>query len=88
MRALLASGDLPCRFGLVVRSIGALGDAGEERSLELVGELGGKIDEFRRFRGVIGGLIGVLVRGDTGTGCEEGLVRGDGLRGEYEDLGD
>lgn len=68
----LANGDLPIRLGRVVRSIGALGEAGDERrerptgpigehvkSLERVGELGGRIEELRRSRGVIGERIGV-----------------------------
>lgn len=68
----LANGDLPIRLGRVVRSIGALGEAGDERrerptgpigehvkSLDRVGELGGRIEELRRSRGVIGERIGV-----------------------------
>jgi len=60
------------RLGRVVRSIGALGEAGDDKrerptgpigehvsSLDRVGELGGRIDELRRSRGVIGDLIGV-----------------------------
>jgi len=60
------------RLGRVVRSMGALGEAGDDRSerptgpigehvrsLERVGEFGGRIDELRRSRGVIGDLIGV-----------------------------
>lgn len=92
-RALLASGDLPCLMGLVLRSIGALGEAGEDsrdlptgpigehvRSFELVGEEGGRIDELRRSRGVMGDLIGVLRRGETCTTWD--FVSGEGLTGE------
>ena len=72
LRERLARGDRPIRLGRVVKSIGALGDAGEDkserptgpmgehvRSLERVGEFGGRIEELRRSRGVIGDLIGV-----------------------------
>jgi len=72
VRERLANGDRPIRLGRVERSIGALGEAGEERrerptgpigehvkSLERVGELGGRIDELRRSRGVMGERIGV-----------------------------
>lgn len=71
-RERLANGDRPIRLGRVERSMGALGEAGEERrerptgpigehvkSLERVGELGGRIDELRRSRGVMGERIGV-----------------------------
>ena len=90
-RDRLAKGDLPIRLGLVVRSIGALGDAGEERSerptgpmgehvnsLDLVGEFGGSIDELRRSLGVIGDLIGVYCLSATGTVWGEDFVSGDG----------
>ena len=60
--------------------MGARGDAGDERRdlptgpigeqviiLERpVGEFGGRMDELRRSRGVIGDRIGVLTLGDTG----------------------
>ena len=78
-----------------MRSMGARGDAGEERRdlptgpigeqviiLDRpVGEFGGRMDELRRSRGVIGDLIGVLTLGDTG-GWTVGLVSGDGWSGE------
>ena len=96
LRAREASGDRPWgRCCLTVRSIGARGDAGEERRdrptgpigeqviiLDRpVGELGGRMEELRRSRGVIGDRIGVLTLGETG-GCTVGLVSGDGWRGE------
>ena len=72
MRERLARGERPIRLGRVVKSMGALGEAGDDKSerptgpigehvssLERVGEFGGRIDEFRRSRGVIGDLIGV-----------------------------
>lgn len=75
LRERLANGDRPIRLGRVVRSIGARGEAGDERrdrptgpigehvnSLERVGEFGGRIAEFRRSRGVIGDRIGVYWR--------------------------
>ena len=63
-----------------MRSIGARGDAGEQRRERPtgpigeqviildrpVGELGGKMEELRRSRGVIGERIGVLTLGDPG----------------------
>ena len=84
-RDLLARGDRP-RPSLLLRvterSMGALGEAGEERrdlptepmgeqviSLDLLGEFGGRMDAFLRSRGVMGDLRG-------------GLVRGEGWRGE------
>lgn len=79
-RERLANGDRPILLGRVVRSIGALGDAGDERrdlptgpigehanSFERVGEFGGRIAELRRSRGVIGDRIGVYWRSETGT---------------------
>ena len=92
---LLARGDLP-RLSLLprtVRSMGARGEAGEDRrdlptepmgeqviSLDLVGELGGRMDAFLRSLGVMGDLIGVCCLSVDGAGgC---LVRGDGCRGE------
>ena len=92
---LLARGDLP-RLSLLprtVRSMGALGEAGEERrdlptepmgeqviSLDLVGELGGRMEAFLRSRGVMGDLMGVCCLSEGGAGgC---LVRGEGCRGE------
>ena len=91
LRDLLARGDLPTPSLLlrIVRSIGALGEAGEESrdlptepmgeqviSLDLLGECGGRMEAFLRSRGVMGDLMGV---------CREaggGLVRGEGWRGE------
>ena len=84
LRDLLARGDRPRPSLLlrIVRSIGALGEAGEERrdlptepmgeqviSLDLPGECGGRMEAFLRSRGVMGDLMG-------------GLVRGEGWRGE------
>lgn len=79
-RERLANGDRPILLGRVVRSIGALGEAGDERrdlptgpigehvnSFERVGEFGGRIAELRRSRGVIGDRIGVYWRSETGT---------------------
>ena len=91
-RDLLARGDRP-RPSLLLRvterSIGALGEAGEERrdrptepmgeqviSLDLLGEWGGRMEAFLRSRGVMGDLMGVW---RAGAGA---LVRGDGWRGE------
>ena len=65
-----------------LRSMGARGEAGEESrerptgpmgeqviSLDLLGECGGRMEAFLRSRGVMGDLMG-------------GLVRGEGWRGE------
>ena len=94
MRDLLARGDRP-RLSLplrTVRSMGARGEAGEERrdlptdpigeqviSLDLVGEFGGKMEAFLRSLGVMGDLMGVCCRSGLVFGC---LVRGEGWRGE------
>lgn len=95
MRERLANGDRPRRLGRVVRSIGALGEAGDDRrerptvpmgehvkSLDRVGELGGRMEEFRRSRGVIGERMGVYCRSATGTVCGEDFVSGEGCSGE------
>ena len=71
--------------------MGALGDAGEERrerptgpmgeqviNLERVGELGGRIEEFLRSRGVMGERMGVRTLGESGGAGTAGLVRGEG----------
>ena len=91
LRDLLARGERP-RLSLLlrmVRSIGALGEAGEESrdlptepmgeqviSLDLLGEFGGRMEAFLRSRGVMGDLMGVWREAGGG------LVRGEGWRGE------
>ena len=91
-RDLLARGDRP-RPSLLLRvterSMGALGEAGEERrdlptepmgeqviSLDLLGEFGGRMEAFLRSRGVMGDRMGVWREAGGG------LVRGEGWRGE------
>ena len=98
---LLARGDLPTTVlmgppppDLMVRSIGALGEAGDDNSdlptgpmgehvinLDLCGEFGGRMLEFLRSLGVTGDLSGVYCFSDVAgkLGC---LVRGEGWRGE------
>lgn len=76
-----------------LRSMGARGEAGEERrerptgpmgeqviSLDLCGELGGRMEALRRSRGVTGDRSGVYCFSEPPIlGC---LVRGEGWRGE------
>ena len=91
LRDLLARGERP-RLSLLlrtVRSMGARGEAGEERrdlptepmgeqviSLDLLGEFGGRMEAFLRSRGVMGDRMGVWREAGGG------LVRGEGWRGE------
>lgn len=95
LREREARGDLPRPGLVVVRSIGALGEAGEERRerptgpmgeaviiLDRWGEFGGRMAELRRSRGVTGDLSGVYCFCSARPvllGC---LVSGEGWRGE------
>ena len=98
LRARLARGERPWTWGripaLMVRSMGARGEAGEERrdlptgpigeqvmSLLRFGEDGGRMEELRRSLGVMGERMGVLTLGERG-GWGAVLVSGEGWRGE------